>query len=192
VFEGIAPLLLRLYLSPILIQAGWTKFQSFENTALWFGNQEYGLGLPFPEFLAMLATVSELIGGTMLLLGLFTRIVSVPLMITMLVAIFTVHLEHGWLAISDASSWLANGTIFYDEDVIAGIEKKQRILALLQENGHYEWLTSSGPIVILNNGIEFAATYFVMLLVLFFSGGGRFTCLDYYLKKWLTKVSVTR
>ena len=28
--DGIAPLLLRLYLAPIFIQAGWTKFQNFE------------------------------------------------------------------------------------------------------------------------------------------------------------------
>jgi uncharacterized membrane protein YphA (DoxX/SURF4 family) len=35
--------------------------------------------------------------------------------------------------------------------------------------------------VILNNGIEFAATYFVMLLSLFFTGAGRFFSLDYWI-----------
>ncbi|MEF1306676.1 AraC family transcriptional regulator, partial [Vibrio owensii] len=35
----------------------------------------------------------------------------------------------------------------------------------------------------LNNGMEFAATYFVMLLVLFFYGGGRYVSLDYWLRK---------
>lgn len=46
------------------------------------------------------------------------------------------------------------------------------------EHGNYDWLTSSGSVVILNNGIEFAATYFVMLLALFFMGGGRYVSLD--------------
>lgn len=44
-------------------------------------------------------------------------------------------------------------------------------------------LYEKGKPVILNNGIEFSAIYFVMLLSLFFTGGGRFVSLDY----WLTK-----
>ncbi|MEK9765742.1 MAG: DoxX family membrane protein [Thalassolituus sp.] len=46
--EGIAPLLMRLYLAPVMMQAGWTKFQSFDSTVAWFGNADWGLGLPFP------------------------------------------------------------------------------------------------------------------------------------------------
>ena len=38
-----------------------------------------------------------------------------------------------------------------------------------------------GGFVILNNGIEFAATYFVKLLVLVFTGGGRFISADDWL-----------
>jgi putative oxidoreductase len=49
-FEGVAPLLLRLYLAPVMIQGGWTKYQSFEGIVDWFGNADYGLGLPFPFF----------------------------------------------------------------------------------------------------------------------------------------------
>jgi putative oxidoreductase len=37
--------------------------------------------------------------------------------------------------------------------------------------------------VILNNGIEFGVTYLVMLLSLLFTGGGRFTSIDYYLSR---------
>jgi putative oxidoreductase len=37
--------------------------------------------------------------------------------------------------------------------------------------------------MILNNGIEFAATYFVMLLALFFMGGGRWVSLDDWLRR---------
>ncbi len=37
--------------------------------------------------------------------------------------------------------------------------------------------------MILNNGIEFGVTYLVMLLSLLFTGGGRFTSIDYYLSR---------
>ena len=180
--EGVPLLLVRLYLAPVMIQAGWTKVQGFDDIAMWFGNAEWGLGLPFPWLLAVLATSAELIGGLFILIGLFTRIVSIPLMVTMIVAMVTVHWQHGWLAIADASSWLADGTLFTDENVQAAPEKLAAANGLLQEHGHYDWLTSSGKLVILNNGIEFAATYFIMLLVLFFYGGGRFVSVDYWLK----------
>tara|TARA_R110002167_G_scaffold331490_1_gene538162 strand:+ start:1796 stop:2410 length:615 start_codon:yes stop_codon:yes gene_type:complete len=183
VFEGVAPLLLRLYLAPIMIQAGYNKLSAFENTVDWFGSAEYGLGLPLPFLMASLAIGAELMGGILLLLGLATRWVSVPLMVTMLVAIFTVHWPNGWATIADASSWLSDGTILLNETVMNAPEKLRSAKYLLSEHGNYDWLTSSGSIVILNNGIEFAVTYFIMLLSLFFSGGGKYTSLDYFLAK---------
>ncbi|MEP7703365.1 DoxX family protein [Paraglaciecola sp. 25GB23A] len=183
VFEGVAPLLLRLYLAPIMIQAGYNKLSAFENTVDWFGSAEYGLGLPLPFLMASLAIGAELVGGILLLLGLATRWVSVPLMVTMLVAIFTVHWPNGWATIADASSWLSDGTILLNETVMNAPEKLSAAKYLLSEHGNYDWLTSSGSIVILNNGIEFAVTYFIMLLSLFFSGGGKYTSLDYFLAK---------
>ncbi|HFA59185.1 MAG TPA: hypothetical protein ENJ83_00695, partial [Rhodospirillales bacterium] len=62
-------------------------------------------------------------------------------------------------------------------------EKLERANAILQQYGNYDWLTSSGEFVILNNGIEFAATYFIMLLVLFFYGAGRYLSLDYWIAR---------
>lgn len=182
--DVLAPLLLRLYLAPVFIQAGWTKFNSFEDTVAWFGNSEWGLGMPFPEVMAFVAASTEFVGGWLLLLGLFTRLISIPLMITMVVAAVTVHWQHGWLAIADANSWFADGTIMLNESILEAAEKKQMAVSILQEYGNYEWLTSSGAFTILNNGIEFAATYFVMLLVLFFIGSGRYLSADYYLVKW--------
>jgi uncharacterized membrane protein YphA (DoxX/SURF4 family) len=179
--DGIPLLLLRLYLAPVMIQAGWNKASSFEGIVDWFGNEDYGLGLPFPLVMAFLATAAELVGGILLLLGALTRLVSIPLMVTMLVAMVSVHAENGWLAIADASSWLADGTLLHNESIMAAPEKLAAAKSLLQEHGHYEWLTSSGNFVVLNNGIEFAATYFVMLLVLFVYGGGRYVSIDYFL-----------
>jgi len=144
---------------------------------------DYGLGLPMPLVMAFLATAAELVGGVLLLLGALTRLVSIPLMVTMIVAMVSVHAKNGWLAIADASSWLADGTILLNENIMAAPEKLAAAKSLLQEHGHYDWLTSSGNFVVLNNGIEFAATYFIMLLVLFIYGGGRFFSVDYYVNK---------
>jgi uncharacterized membrane protein YphA (DoxX/SURF4 family) len=168
-------LLLRVYLAPVMIQAGWTKFAAFENTAAWMGNPDWGLGLPFPYVMAALAAGAELLGGISLLIGFAVRWFALPLIVTMLVAIFAVHWENGWLAVSDASSWLAN------ERVMEAAPRKDRAIELLQEHGNYAWLTARGSITILNNGIEFAATYLVMLVALLFSGGGRYFSVDYWL-----------
>ncbi|MBY5991268.1 DoxX family protein [Ferrimonas balearica] len=173
--EGLAPLAMRLYLAPVFIQAGWNKLGHFSDTVAWFGNPDWGLGLPLPALMATLAIGAELVGGVLLILGLFTRLICIPLMVTMLVAAFAVHWDNGWLAIADPSSWLAN------EQVMASAEKLERAKGILQEHGNYDWLTSSGNFVILNNGIEFSITYFVMLLALYFMGGGRFTSLDHFL-----------
>jgi len=181
--DGIPLLLLRLYLAPVIILAGWNKASSFDSIVDWFGNEDYGLGLPMPLVMAFLATASELVGGVLLLFGALTRLVSIPLMITMVVAMVSVHAKNGWLAIADASSWLADGTILLNETIMEAPEKLSAAKSLLQEHGHYDWLTSSGSFVILNNGIEFAATYFIMLLVLFIYGGGRFFSIDYYVNK---------
>ncbi|MBV7317101.1 DoxX family protein [Shewanella sp. NIFS-20-20] len=175
--QGLAMFGLRLYLAPVLIQAGYNKLSNFSNTAQWFGNPDWGLGLPMPEVLAALAAGTEFFGGILLLVGLATRLVALPMMITMLVAAVTVHWQNGWLAISDASSWLAN------EQVLASVEKLGKAKEILQQYGNYEWLTSSGNIVILNNGIEFAITYFLMLFALFAFGGGPGLSIDYYLAR---------
>ncbi|MCE2459855.1 MAG: DoxX family protein [Pseudomonadales bacterium] len=177
--DGVPPLLLRLILAPVMIQGGWVKATGFSATVSWFGNT---LGMPLPEVMAFLATAAELGGGIMLLAGFATRLVAVPLMITMLVAAFTVHWENGWLVLSDASSWLAN------DRVMEAVARKAEIIAILKEHGDYGWLTGRGRVTILNNGIEFAAMYFVMLLSLLFTGGGRYTSIDYWLAR-MTKGS---
>ncbi|WP_347330658.1 HvfX family Cu-binding RiPP maturation protein [Marinimicrobium locisalis] len=179
--DGVPPLLLRLYLAPVLLQAGWKKLSNFENTAAWFGNSDWGLGLPLPEVLAALATSTELLGGLLLVVGFAVRWISIPLMFTMVIAAVTVHWQNGWLAIADAGSWLAN------ERVMEAAERLEMGRFILKEHGNYDWLTGRGSFVILNNGIEFAATYFIMLLSLLFTGAGRYVSVDYWLRRWLLK-----
>ena len=176
--DFLAPLLLRLYLAPIFWMAGTSKFNSFEDTAAWFGNSEWGLGLPFPELMTFLAMSTEMAGAIMLLFGFGVRWVSIPLMFTMLIAIFAVHWVNGWQAIADTKFCLFNCV-----DAQAAGEKLSAAKELLQTHGNYEWLTEQGSLVILNNGIEFAATYFIMLLTLFFIGSGKYASVDYWISK---------
>lgn len=178
---NIASLALRLYLAPIFWMAGMNKLNAFDSTVDWFGNPDWGLGLPFPSLMAVLATAAELVGAILLTLGLFTRLISIPLMITMLIAILCVHWENGWQAIADASAPFANA------QVLATPEKLDRAREILQIHGNYEWLTASGKFVILNNGIEFATTYLIMLMTLSGLGGGKYHSLDYWLNLYLVR-----
>ncbi|MEL0027437.1 MAG: DoxX family protein [Perlucidibaca sp.] len=177
--DGLPALALRLYLVPVFWMAGSQKFLHFQDTVDWFGSPDYGLGLPFPMLMAALATAAELGGAILLALGLATRWISIPLLVTMLVAIFAVHIDNGWQAIADPSGPFANA------QVLASAEKLERIRDILQEYGNYDWLTASGSVAILNNGIEFAVTYAVMLLALMVMGGGRYVSADYWLARWL-------
>jgi len=167
----IGPLVLRLYLAPIFWMAGTKKLSNMTETIRWFGNADWGLGLPFPELLAYLATYTEIIGAICLLLGFATRWLSIPLIITMIVAITHVHWENGWLAISSGSS-------------MAGV-RLDGFMAWLQTNypGRHGYITELGQPVMLNNGVEFAVTYMVMLISLVFTGAGKYLSLDYWLLK---------
>jgi uncharacterized membrane protein YphA (DoxX/SURF4 family) len=170
--DGLAPLALRLYLVPVFWVAGTTKIAGMENTIAWFGNPDWGLGLPFPAVMAYLAAYTEAIGAILLALGLATRWISIPLMFTMIIAATAVHWDNGWAAIADSNV----------QEVAVRLERAREIL---QENGNYDWLTEKGGFVILNNGIEFAVTYLFMLFALLFTGGGRFVSMDYWLDQWL-------
>jgi len=169
--DFLAPLAMRFYLAPVMWMAANTKWNpldatsSLAGTIQWFGNADWGLGLPYPELLAYLAWGAEYFGAILLVIGLAVRWISIPLMITMAVAAMTVHWDNGWLAIAEPNAQLEAGR------------------ALLAQHGNYEWLTETGNFVILNNGIEFATTYFIMLLTLFFIGAGKYVSIDY----WLTR-----
>ena len=177
--DFLAPLALRLYLAPIFIEAGANKLTlpsllPSAGTVSWFGDS---LGIPFPWLAAALAGWTEFFGGMLLLAGLATRWISIPLMFTMLVAMVSVHWHNGWLAIAGADGFFAT------ERTREAIERLAVARGILREEGNYGWLTEHGSFVVLNNGIEFAATYLIMLLALFFIGAGRYLSLDYYIGK---------
>lgn len=168
--DFLAPLAIRIYLVPVFWMAGTNKLGDMQSVISWFGNAEWGLGLPAPAAMAWAAALTEAGGAILLALGLATRWISIPLMVTMAVAAVTVHWANGWAAIAETAE---------------SAERLEHATAILQQHDNYEWLTGAGEFVVLNNGIEFAATYLIMLLVLFFQGGGRYLSLDYWIaRRW--------
>lgn len=87
VAEQAAMLLSRLALGQVFILAGWGKLQDIAGTAKNFERW----GFPLPELNATLAGTVELVGGSLLVLGLFTRVGAALLSATMLVALVKVH-----------------------------------------------------------------------------------------------------
>ena len=118
--------LIRLYLFYVLWFAGINKIDSFDKFSGYLGT----LGVPLPDIFTWLVIITEAGGGALILVGLFVRWVSVPLLIVMFFAGYLVHYQNGW--------------------------------------PHEA------------NGIEFAATYSLMLLSLLCFGGGRYFSLDYW------------
>ena len=178
--DFIVPLAFRLFLAPIFIMAGMGKLGAIDGTASYF---EF-LGLPAPTLMAYLAGTTEMIGGILLIPGIAVRWVAVPLMFTMVVAAGTAHWENGWHALPDQELTMPWE---WREDLIEGaVERRTMARNILREHGNYSWLTETGSITILKNGIEFAATYFIMLLSLFFTGAGR-ASVDHLVSRQLVK-----
>ena len=59
----------------------------------------HAMGMPFAFFLGWATIVIELVGGLLILLGAFVPLASVPMIVVLLVATFTVHLPNGFSSI---------------------------------------------------------------------------------------------
>ena len=92
--QNITLLLARFVVAYGFYEPAMQKWSDIKSVADWFGS----LGIPFPTLNAYMAASTELIGVVLLTLGLFTRLISIPLMIIMVVAIVTVHWTHGFSA----------------------------------------------------------------------------------------------
>jgi len=91
-FESLSLLFARIALAYGFYNPALMKWSNFDKTAEWFSS----LGIPFATFATFLTASVEIVAVLLLFLGLFTRLVSIPLMVVMLVAIVTVHLAHGF------------------------------------------------------------------------------------------------
>jgi len=75
VLKDIPLLLMRLVLAYGFYEPAMMKIKNFESIVEWFE----GMGLPFARLNAYMATGTEFIGFVLLILGLFTRAISAPL-----------------------------------------------------------------------------------------------------------------
>jgi putative oxidoreductase len=63
-----------------------------------FGRVLQVIGVPFPAPTAWMVTLLEIFGGLALLVGAFVMLACIPMICTMVVAMFTVHLRYGFSA----------------------------------------------------------------------------------------------
>lgn len=77
--------LTRVSLGILFAEAGWGKVHNFPKVTEYFTS----LGIPFPALNAHIVGFTELICGSLILIGLATRLASIPLAISMIVAVLT-------------------------------------------------------------------------------------------------------
>jgi putative oxidoreductase len=96
-------LLVRLYWGWQFIQTGWGKINNISKVTGFFTE----LGIPFPGANAHFIAGLEFIGGILLVLGLGSRLIALPLTINMLVAYMTADREALFSVISDPDKFYA-------------------------------------------------------------------------------------
>src|SRR4030095_6129681 len=90
---GFGVALLRIVIGGIFFKAGSGKlFGAFGGHGIQGATEFFqSLNIPYPAFNAVFVGCAELLGGLCLIGGLLTRLVSIPLAVTMITAIFTAH-----------------------------------------------------------------------------------------------------
>jgi putative oxidoreductase len=91
--DWVAPLLARVTVGVLFISTGWGKVHNLAKVAAFFAE----LHIPAPAIQATFVSYVELIGGALVLLGLFARWASLPLIGSMAVAILSAKADevHG-------------------------------------------------------------------------------------------------
>ena len=87
-------LLFRLVLAIGWYEPAMMKVKNLSGVAEWFGSMNY----PLPMISAALSMVTEVSGIVLLILGLGSRVIALPMMFIMVVATFTVHISNGFAA----------------------------------------------------------------------------------------------
>jgi putative oxidoreductase len=85
----LAPLLMRLFLGYFFLETGWGKIHNLDGFTQRFAQW----GIPHPAFNAALSAYTEFIGGVLTIAGLFTRAVSIAMIINMAVAVLAVKIK---------------------------------------------------------------------------------------------------
>ena len=92
VLEFLPLFLIRLYLFYVLWFAGINKIDSFDMFSGYLGTLE----VPFPDIFTWLVIITEAGGAALILIGLFVRWSSIPLLVVMFFAGYLVHWQNGW------------------------------------------------------------------------------------------------
>jgi putative oxidoreductase len=87
---------LRLVIGYGFIVHGYAKLSRGPET---FALVLHTLGVPAPLFLSWLTTLTELVGGLLVLGGAFVAIAAIPLAVVLLTALITVHLPYGFFSV---------------------------------------------------------------------------------------------
>jgi len=90
----LGPLLLRVGLGLVFAWHGWQKLDGGVDN---FATVLSGLNVPLPELVAWLMTIAEGIGGLFLIVGLLTRLTTLPLIVITVGAIWLVKTDVGFI-----------------------------------------------------------------------------------------------
>lgn len=92
------PTLARIAVGWVFLVTGWGKLHNLPRIIEFFTD----LGIPFPQYQAPFVAATELVCGTLIVVGLFTRVAAVPLIGTMVVAIATAQ----WKEVENLAGFL--------------------------------------------------------------------------------------
>ncbi|MEO6324508.1 MAG: DoxX family protein [Thermoanaerobaculia bacterium] len=102
-------LIMRLYWGWLFFSAGKTKLANIEGIVTYFEE----LKIPAPAFNAYFVSSLEMVGGMLLLLGLFSRLIALPLTINMIVAYLTADRVRVLHIFSEPEKFLAADPFFF-------------------------------------------------------------------------------
>jgi putative oxidoreductase len=100
--QSLVLLLIRLYWGWGFFQTGKGKLMDLDKVTQFFQS----LGIPFPHEQAILAAATECVGGLLLLVGLASRLISVPLMILLTVAYLTADIDRVKMLFGDPDKFV--------------------------------------------------------------------------------------
>jgi putative oxidoreductase len=104
----------RLVISPLPFPAGWYALPLRAIVGLGFFEHGYAklargpehfsailaaIGMPLPDLFSWATVLVEIIGGLLIVLGTLVPLASIPMIIVLIVAIFTVHIPNGFSSI---------------------------------------------------------------------------------------------
>lgn len=95
-WSSLAPVVLRLVVGGGFMQHGFAKLLRGPDM---FAGILAAIGVPAPELMSWLTVALEIVGGFAIVIGAFVTVASIPMIVVLLVATFTVHLPYGFSSI---------------------------------------------------------------------------------------------